>query len=110
MNPLVEAMSRQKNGNDYGSDLHTRKSSHLSAPMEGMEWHFSQGDMNVNAEVNKTYIINIPVICTSADGHDVRFRQVAKPYLDDSSVFGNEESNETASSPPMVRTATEAAP
>lgn len=114
MNPLVEAMGKQKNGNDYGGDLHTRKDSHLSAPMQGMEWHFSAGDINIKAEVNKTYIINIPVICSSADDHDVRFKQIAKPYLDDTQVFkGDEntpESNTSAADAPMVRLQSEAVP
>lgn len=88
MNPLVEAMSKGRAvGNDYGGDLHTRKDSHLSAPMQGMEWHLSTGDINRPVSANGTYIMNIPVICTSSDGHDVRFRQIGKPYVEEQSVF-----------------------
>lgn len=111
MNPLVEALSQGKQrGNDYGADLHTRKDSHLSAAMNDLEWHFSQGDMNLKADVNETYIVCIPVICTSSDDHDVRFRQVAKPYVSDEDVFKSKEPSGTPEKIPMVRLQTENVP
>ena len=88
MNPLVQALSKGKSSpGDYGGDLHTRKDSHLSAPMQGMEWHMSSGDLNMEVGVNQTYKMCIPVICTSTDDHDVRFRQIGKPYVEDEAIF-----------------------
>jgi hypothetical protein len=112
MNPLVQALSRGKtNGSeDYGGDLHTRKSTHISVPTESAEFHFSAGDLNVPAQVNQTYVVCFPVVCSSSDSHDVRFKQVGKPYLDDKPVFGNEDDANEPSKPPLIRTVTENEP
>lgn len=114
MNPLVEAMSKGKTSatENYGGDLHTRKSTHISVPTESAEFHFSVGDLNLSAEVNKTYVVCFPVVCSSSDAHDVRFKQVGKPYLDDKPVFKSGEAGDPddasgTQQPPMVRLQTE---
>jgi hypothetical protein len=89
MNPLVAALSRGKDGGgeDYGGDLHTRKSTHLSIPTEAAEFHFSSGELNIPVQANLTYVVCFPVICSSSDSHDVRFKQIGRPYVDDKPVF-----------------------
>lgn len=113
MNPLVQALSKGKSsgGEDYGADLHTRKDTHISVPTQSAEFHFSAGDLNVPAQVNGTYVVCFPVVCSSSDSHDVRFKQVGKPYLDDEPVFkaGEESASAPATKPPMVRLQTEPA-
>lgn len=113
MNPLVEAMSRGRDkANDYGGDLHTRKSTHMSTPLEAAEFHFAAGELNIPAEQDKTYVVCFPAICSSADGHDVRFKQVGRPYIEDKRVFDAGQSDDSGGDdkPPMVRTQTEAVP
>jgi hypothetical protein len=116
--PLVKAMGTrgaapvqtdQSPAEDYGGDLHTRKDSHVSIPMQGMEYHFSAGDLNMPVEVNGTYVLRIPVICSSQDTHDIRFKQVAKTYVDKGPVFKESQNTQTQNEappdkPPLVRT------
>ncbi len=114
MNPLVQALSKGKTGGeDYGGDLHTRKSTHVSVPTEAAEFHFAKGELNVPVQANLTYVVCFPVICSSADDHDVRFKQVGRPYIDDEPVFKSGEGSSqdsTDSKVPMVRLQTENVP
>ena len=112
MNALVAALSKGKSqpqAEEYGGDLHTRKSSHISVPMESTEFHFSAGDMNLQAQTNQTYLLCVGVVCSSADAHDVRFKQITKPYLEDQRPFedgankGNSQDAPLDQETPMVR-------
>ncbi len=113
MNPLVQALSKAKGGGeDYGGDLHTRKSTHLSVPTEAAEFHFAAGELNVPVEANMTYVVCFPAICSSSDNHDVRFKQIGRPYVDDKPVFKSGESDAGAGDDkaPMVRLQSEQVP
>lgn len=111
MNPLVQALSKGRaGGEDYGGDLHTRKSTHISVPTESAEFHFSAGELNVPAQVNQTYVVCFPAVCSSSDSHDVRFKQVGRPYLDDKPVFKGSEDPGGTDKIPLVRTVTEQEP
>lgn len=71
-------------------DLHTRKDSHVALPFEAKtEWHLEDSDVNIPVKPDKRFMLVIPVICTSADAQDSRFRQIAKPFLEDRPVFGD---------------------
>lgn len=112
MNPLVQALSKGKGGGeDYGGDLHTRKSTHVSVPTEAAEFHFAKGELNTPVKANLTYVVCFPVICSSADEHDVRFKQIGRPYVDDDEpVFKPGESESGQAKAPMVRLQTENVP
>lgn len=117
MNPLIAAISKGKGnggGEDYGGDLHTRKSTHLSVPTEAAEFHFSSGELNMPVQANLTYVVCFPVICSSSDSHDVRFKQIGRPYVDDKDVFKSGEGSDSSapldSKTPMVRLQSENVP
>jgi hypothetical protein len=103
MNPLVEALSRGRPSpvEDYGSDLHTRKSTHLSVPVEAAEFHFSVGELNMPATEGQRYTLCFDVVCSSADDHDVRFKQFSRPYLQE---FSKKDSSSDQPSTQNVQT------
>lgn len=79
----VAKMYNKSASGKVGGDLHEKKDSHVSFPADAkIEFHLRTDDLVGRCKISKTYMVKIPVVCTSIDQEATRLRQIGKPTIE----------------------------